>query len=44
METADGIGIPRELQPVLFNKYTPAARKGVDGQESVGLGCGSLRP
>jgi two-component system sensor histidine kinase VicK len=34
----NGIGIPRQLQPVLFNKYTHASRNGVDGQETVGLG------
>jgi two-component system, OmpR family, sensor histidine kinase VicK len=34
----DGIGIPRKLQPFLFNKHTKAGRTGLDGQESVGLG------
>jgi two-component system, OmpR family, sensor histidine kinase VicK len=34
----NGIGIPRNLKPFLFNKYTQAGRNGVDGQESVGLG------
>jgi two-component system, OmpR family, sensor histidine kinase VicK len=34
----NGIGIPRSLQPVIFNKYTEAGRTGIDGQESVGLG------
>lgn len=34
----DGIGIPKSLQPALFNKYTKAGRTGTDGQESVGLG------
>jgi len=36
--TDDGIGIPRNLQPFLFNKYTKAGREGLDGEESVGLG------
>lgn len=34
----DGIGIPKNLQPLLFHKYTPAGRQGTDGQPSVGLG------
>ena len=34
----NGIGIPKSMQPLLFKKYSPAGRKGVDGQESVGLG------
>lgn len=34
----DGIGIPKNLQPILFKKYTRAGRTGVEGEESVGLG------
>lgn len=34
----NGIGIPRKLHPILFNKYTQAGRTGVEGEESVGLG------
>jgi two-component system sensor histidine kinase VicK len=34
----DGIGIPKKLQPVLFNKYTNAGRTGLKGEESIGLG------
>lgn len=34
----NGIGIPKELQPYLFNKYTKAGRQGLKGEESVGLG------
>ncbi|MEJ7559300.1 MAG: PAS domain-containing sensor histidine kinase [Pedobacter sp.] len=34
----DGIGIPKNLQPFLFNKHTQAGRKGLKGEESVGLG------
>ncbi|WP_432714736.1 PAS domain-containing sensor histidine kinase [Pedobacter sp.] len=34
----DGIGIPRNLRPVLFHKYTRASRPGVEGEESIGLG------
>jgi two-component system sensor histidine kinase VicK len=36
--TDNGIGIPRKLYPVLFDKYTAAGRKGVQGEDSVGLG------
>lgn len=34
----NGIGIPKNLQPLIFHKYTEAARQGQDGQETVGLG------
>lgn len=34
----DGVGILKNMQPILFKKYTAAGRKGVDGEESVGLG------
>jgi two-component system sensor histidine kinase VicK len=34
----NGIGIPKKLQPVLFQKYTEARREGLNGEESVGLG------
>lgn len=34
----NGIGIPKSLQPFLFNKYTKAARKAKDGQKPIGLG------
>ncbi|WP_158800097.1 PAS domain-containing protein [Pedobacter sp. L105] len=34
----NGIGIPKSLQPVLFNKYTTAGRDAIDGQSPVGLG------
>ncbi|WP_207428951.1 PAS domain-containing sensor histidine kinase [Pedobacter sp. SYSU D00535] len=34
----NGIGIPKELQRYLFNKYTKAGREGLMGEESVGLG------
>jgi two-component system sensor histidine kinase VicK len=41
--TDDGIGIPKSLQPVLFNKYTRAGREGLHGEESVGLGMWIVR-
>ncbi len=34
----NGIGIPKSLQPFLFEKYTKAARKAKDGQKPIGLG------
>jgi two-component system sensor histidine kinase VicK len=34
----DGIGIPKSLQPLLFEKYTKAGREGIEGEGSVGLG------
>ncbi len=36
--TDNGIGIPRKLYPLLFDKYTQAGRPGVQGEDSVGLG------
>lgn len=34
----NGIGIPKKIQPYLFKKYTKAGRRGLKGEESVGLG------
>jgi two-component system sensor histidine kinase VicK len=34
----NGIGIPEYLRPHLFRKNTPAARPGLRGEQSVGLG------
>jgi two-component system sensor histidine kinase VicK len=36
--TDTGIGIPAQLQPYIFDKFTRAGRKGMDGEESNGLG------
>jgi two-component system sensor histidine kinase VicK len=33
-----GIGIPAALQADLFEKFSPAARSGVGGEASTGLG------
>ncbi len=33
-----GIGIPKTLQPFLFEKYGPARRSGLKGERSIGLG------
>jgi two-component system sensor histidine kinase VicK len=34
----DGIGIPKELQPHLFKKFTEARRSGLRGEPTLGLG------
>jgi two-component system sensor histidine kinase VicK len=34
----DGIGIPKHLQPFLFDKHSEAGREGLKGEESLGLG------
>lgn len=34
----DGVGIPSDLQPFLFDKFTRAARTGLKGEKTVGLG------
>jgi len=34
----NGIGIPAELIPLLFNKFSKASRVGLNGEESHGLG------
>jgi len=34
----NGIGIPEELHPFLFDEFTKARRKGLRGEETVGLG------
>jgi two-component system sensor histidine kinase VicK len=34
----DGIGIPNNIQPFLFDKYSVAKRSGTNGKESTGLG------
>jgi two-component system sensor histidine kinase VicK len=33
-----GIGIPADLLPYVFDRFSKASRKGVKGQESIGLG------
>ncbi len=39
----DGIGIPKDLQPVLFERFTKARRPGLKGEETVGLGLSIVR-
>jgi two-component system, OmpR family, sensor histidine kinase VicK len=34
----DGIGIPAHLQPLIFQRYTPAGRTGLNGEKSIGVG------
>jgi two-component system sensor histidine kinase VicK len=36
--TDTGIGIPAELQPHLFERFTPARRPGLRGEETTGMG------
>ena len=33
-----GVGIPKDLQPYLFEKFTRAGRPGIKGEPSIGLG------
>ena len=33
-----GMGIPADLQPFIFDRFSKASRKGVRGEESIGLG------
>ena len=39
----NGIGIPEDLQPYLFDKFTKARRKGIRGEKSVGMGMSIIR-
>ncbi len=39
----DGIGIPKELQPVLFERFTKARRPGLKGEETTGLGLSIVK-
>ncbi|RZM27725.1 MAG: HAMP domain-containing histidine kinase [Pedobacter sp.] len=41
--TDDGIGIPEHLLPVIFEKYTPAARPGLNGEPTIGLGMSIMK-
>ncbi len=38
-----GIGIPEEMQPHLFDKFTMARRKGLKGEPTVGLGMSIIK-
>jgi two-component system sensor histidine kinase VicK len=39
----NGIGIPADLQPVLFDKFSKARRTGLRGEESTGLGMSIIK-
>jgi two-component system, OmpR family, sensor histidine kinase VicK len=43
MVTDNGIGIPKNLQPFLFDKFTKARRPGIRGESSVGLGMSIIK-
>ncbi|GAB2976261.1 hypothetical protein GCM10027049_08840 [Mucilaginibacter puniceus] len=38
-----GMGIPNDLLPYIFDRFSKASRKGVRGEESVGLGLSIVR-
>jgi two-component system sensor histidine kinase VicK len=38
-----GIGIPEDMQPSLFEKFTPARRSGLRGERSTGLGMSIIK-
>ena len=39
----NGIGIPKDLQPFLFDKFTRARRQGLKGEPSIGLGMSIIK-
>ncbi len=39
----NGIGIPKHLQPILFDKFTKARRPGLHGEEPTGLGMSIVK-
>ncbi len=39
----NGIGIPENLQPFLFDKFTKARRPGIHGEPTVGLGMSIIK-
>ena len=39
----NGIGVPLDLQPFLFDKFTKARREGIKGEKSVGLGLNIIK-
>ncbi len=41
--TDKGIGIPKDLQPVLFERFTKARRPGLKGEETMGLGLSIVK-
>ncbi|WP_114780669.1 PAS domain-containing sensor histidine kinase [Botryobacter ruber] len=41
--TDNGIGIPQDMQPYLFDKYTRASRTGLHGEQARGIGLSIIR-
>jgi len=39
----NGIGVPLDVQPFLFDKFTKARREGIKGEKSVGLGLNIIK-
>lgn len=39
----DGIGIPTHLQPLIFVRYSPAGRTGLNGEKSIGVGLSIVK-
>ena len=39
----NGIGIPEDKIPILFEKYTSASQEGTDGEKSTGLGMSIIK-
>ena len=39
----DGIGVPKDLQSTIFDRFTKARREGLKGEESVGLGMSIIK-
>jgi two-component system sensor histidine kinase VicK len=39
----NGIGIPEDMQPYLFDKFTKARRPGIKGEKSTGLGMSIIK-
>ena len=39
----NGIGIPENLQPALFDKFTSSRREGIKGEKSIGLGMSIIQ-
>jgi two-component system sensor histidine kinase VicK len=38
-----GIGIPEKFQADLFEKFTPARRKGLNGEPNIGMGLSIVK-
>jgi two-component system sensor histidine kinase VicK len=43
MVSDNGIGIPKDMHPYLFDKFTKARRPGLKGEEPVGLGMSIIK-